>query len=115
VVAVVDWELARVALRVWELIRSLSFSLILETELVDDYLRGYARHVRLTAEECRAGVELWWQTRLHGTWVWEAYFLEGNERVGALLDETDAHLRRFADAGWRSAIAERLIAGIGAS
>jgi Ser/Thr protein kinase RdoA (MazF antagonist) len=114
VVAVVDWEMVRVAPRVWELIRSLSYSLVLETELVDDYLRGFRRHVSLTAEECRAGVELWWQTRLHSTWVWEAYFLEGNERVGELLADTDAHLRRFADEGWRAAIADRLVAGSGA-
>jgi homoserine kinase type II len=113
VVAVVDWEMTRVAPRVWELIRSLSYSLVLETELVDDYLRGFRRHMTLTAAECRAGVELWWQTRLHSTWVWEAYFLEGNERVGELLADTEAHLRRLADEGWRAAIAGRLVAGSG--
>ena len=110
VVGVVDWELTRVAARVWELIRSRSFSGVLETHLPDHYLRGFRGHVQLTEQECRGGIELWWQTRLHGTWVYEVYFLEGNDRVRPLLGETDRHLRRFADETWRTQIADRLVA-----
>ena len=110
VVGAVDWELNRVAARVWELLRSLSFAQFLETPQLEDYLRGYARHVTLDEAELRGGLELWWQTRLHSTWVYEAHFLEGNERVAALFAETDRHLRRFAHPDWREAIAERLVA-----
>jgi len=111
VVAVVDWELTRAAARIWELVRALSFSQVLETDLLAHYLRGFRRHVTLSEEECREGIELWWQTRLHGTWVYATYFLEGNERVAPFLEETDRHLRRFADERWRRAIADRLILG----
>ncbi len=90
VVAVVDWELIRPAARVWELIRSLSFSHVLETDLLEHYVSGFRRHVALTEDECRGGIELWWQTRLHGTWVYEAYFLEQNDRTGPLFEETVA-------------------------
>lgn len=108
VLGVVDWERVGVAAPVWELIRSLSFSLLLETERLEDYLRGYRRHVRLAADECRDGIELWWQLRLNTMWVYEACFLQGNERVAPLFPDTDAHLRRFADPTWRAEIADRL-------
>lgn len=113
VVGVVDWELARVAARVWELIRALSYSQLLEGELVGEYVRSYGRHVAISEAELRAGLELWWQTRLHTTWVYEAYLLEGNRRVGAFLGETDAHLHRLADSSWRQEIADRLVRGAG--
>lgn len=110
VVGIVDWELTRVAARIWELVRALSYSQLLETDGLEAYLRGYRRHVTLSEQECRAGIDLWWQTRLHSAWVYEAYVLQGNDRVAPLLLETDAHLRRFADERWRTAIADRLVA-----
>lgn len=110
VVAVVDWELTRIASRVWELLRSLSYSQLLEQEAAADYLRGFRRHVTLSESELRAGLDLWWQTRLHTSWVYEAYFLDGNERVGAFLETTDEHLRRSADDAWRAQLADRLVA-----
>ncbi len=113
IVGVVDWELARAAARVWELIRALSYSQLLEGELVGEYVRAYSRHVAISEAELRAGLDLWWQTRLHTTWVYEAYLLEGNRRVGAFLGETDAHLHRLADSSWRQEIADRLVRGAG--
>ncbi len=107
---VVDWELTQPASRVWELIRSLHFARLLETDLLERYLVGYRRHVKLTEDECRAGIEFWWQNTLHGTWVYRAYFLEGNERVTAFFPETDRHLRSFADPRQRTQVADRLVA-----
>lgn len=112
IIGVVDWEMTQRAARVWELIRSLRFSRLLETELLESYLVGFRNHVMLTEEECRVGVEFWWQNRLHSTWVHRAYFLEGNERVAELLPSTDQHLRSFADPHQRTHIADRLVAAL---
>ena len=107
--AVVDWELCQVTARVWEVVRALSFSGLLHTPQLGDYLRGYGRHVRLTAEECRLGVELWWQSRVNGVWVWSAYFLEGNERVAGFFPAIVPELERLADPVGRAALATRLM------
>ncbi len=112
VAGVVDWEMTQPAARIWELIRSLHYSKLLETDLLEHYLGGYHKHMTLTEDECRFGVEFWWQNRLHGTWVYRAYFLEGNERVTAFFPETDRHLRSFADPRQREEIANRLVAAI---
>lgn len=109
VAGIVDWELTQVASRVWELLRSLAFSRVLETDLLEHYVRGFSRYVSLAEDECRAGVEFWWQNRLHGSWVYGAYLFDGNERVVELFEETDRHLRRFADERWRAQIADRLV------
>ena len=113
VAAVVDWEMYQVTARVWEVIRALSFSGLLHTSQLDDYLRGYREHVRLSREECRLGVELWWQSRVNGVWVWAAYFLEGNERVAPFFRGIVPELERLADPIAREHLAERLIRGAG--
>lgn len=108
VAAVVDWEMYQVTARAWEVIRALSFSGLLHTPRLLDYLRGYREHVRLSAEECRLGVELWWQSRVNGVWVWTAHFLEGNERVAAFFPGIVPELERLADPVLR----ERLVEGL---
>ncbi|MGH2633928.1 MAG: phosphotransferase enzyme family protein [Tepidiformaceae bacterium] len=106
--AVIDWELYQVTARVWEVIRSLAFSALLHTPELDDYLRGYGRHVSLSTEECRLGVELWWQSRVNGVWVWTAYFLQGNERVAPFFPTIVPELKALSGAGQRSELAERM-------
>ncbi|MBT5774482.1 MAG: hypothetical protein HOH95_08905, partial [Dehalococcoidia bacterium] len=76
------------------------------------YLGGYRKQMALSEDECRAGIEFWWQNRLHGTWAYRAYFLEGNDRVTAFFPEMDRHLRAFADPRWREQIADRLVAAL---
>lgn len=112
VAGVVDWEMTQPASRVWELIRSLHFSMVLETDRLEPYLGGYRRHMALTEEECRTGIEFWWQNRLHGTWAYRAYLLEGNDLVTAFFPEMDRHLRSFADPRRRTQIADRLVAAL---
>ena len=106
--AVVDWEIASLIPPVFELLHAISFSNYLDPPLLGAYLSGYASGRRLTSEECALGVELWWQRRLHGTWVYRQRFIEGNRLVDRFLDEEAALLRRFGDTAYRAQLAEEL-------
>lgn len=109
IAAVVDWEIWHTGARVWELVRSLSFSLLLDSPLLEDYLDGYRRFVTLSEAECRLGLQLWWQSRVVGCWAWQACFLEGNQRVRDFFPEMVRGLERVADPARRSAIEERFV------
>jgi Ser/Thr protein kinase RdoA (MazF antagonist) len=110
--ALVDWEIWHADPKIWELIRSLAFSELLETPLLEPYLEGYGRHVRLSEEECRLGWQLWWQTRVVGLWVWGAYYLEGHSRVRQHFPAVTAELELVADVGRRERCEERFMAGV---
>lgn len=110
-VALVDWKIWHVGPRAWELLRSLAFSGLLESPLLDEYLAGYRGHQRLTREECRLALQLWWQGRVTGLWVWAAYFLEGNTRVRELFPATIADLELASDGRRRHAIDEGSMKG----
>lgn len=109
IVAVTDWEQFAVRPRLREVIRSLFFSELMDRPQMADYMAGYRQHVALEAEECRLGMELWWYGRLHSTWVAEAYFLEGNERVAMFFGEAFRTLRMLSDEGARSRLKERFV------
>lgn len=109
VVAIVDWELFGPNPRIWELIRSLAFSKLLGTAGMTPYIIGYRRFVQLDEDECRLGLQLWWQSRVVGVWAWAAHFLDGNERVRSFLPEVAAELARVADAAWKLKVEAQLI------
>jgi len=109
IAALVDWEIWHTDPRVWEVIRSLAFALILESPRLEDYLAGYREHVRLSEVECRLGLRLWWQSRVVGMWAWGAYFLEGNTRVSRFFPALVKELDLVGDEGWRSGIEERFV------
>ena len=71
-VALVDWELACRQPRAVALLRALSFMQLFDEPLLAAYLGGYSRHVTLLPEECAEAVEMWWQTRIHSTWIYTA-------------------------------------------
>jgi homoserine kinase type II len=110
--ALVDWEIWHADPRAWELIRSLAFSRLLESPRMEDYLRGYGLHVRMTERECHLAWKLWWQYRVVGSWVWAAYFLQGNERVREFFPETIRGLDLVADRDRRRAIEDRFLAAM---
>jgi homoserine kinase type II len=107
--AVVDWEIWHTDPRAWELVRSLAFSQLLESPLLEEYLAGYRQHVRLSEYECRLALKLWWQSRVVGLWVWAAYFIERNERVRKVFPSVIADLELVSDPARRAAIEERLL------
>jgi len=109
VAAVVDWEMAKQGRPIYELLRCLSFSeLINDASLVDSFMAGYHRYVMLTAHECAAGVELWWKTRLQSTWVYRTRFLEGDRRVERFLSGGSPVLDQLSESAQRTALARRL-------
>lgn len=109
IVAVVDWEMWRTDLRVWELVRSLAFSNLLDSPLMEQYLAGYREYILLSEEECRLGLRLWWQSRLVGLWVWAACFLQGNERVRSLFPAAIEDVDRATDEPWKAALEDRFV------
>ena len=109
IAAVVDWEMWKADLRVWELARSLAFSNLFDSPLMEEYIAGYREHIRLSEEECRLGLRLWWQSRLVGLWVWAAHFLQGNERVRSLFPAAIEDVSRATDEPWKAALEDRFV------
>jgi homoserine kinase type II len=109
VAAVVDWEIWHTSARAWEVVRSLAFSELMESPLLAAYGAGYREHVQLSEEECRLALELWWQSRVVGCWVWAAHFLQGNARVAAFFPGTIAELDLVADEDRKGRVAERMV------
>lgn len=111
VAAVLDWELCQSNARVWELLRSLAFSGLLDGHPdAVDYVRRYRRHVPIERDEVERGLTLWWQSRIVGVWVWWAAFIGRNERVHTLIPDVVADLRHIAESG-RCERVNRLIVG----
>jgi homoserine kinase type II len=107
--AVLDWEIWRTDPRAWELVRSLSFSKVMDSPRLEDYLRGYHEHIRLGEDEARLALRLWFQSRIAGTWAWSACFVEGNDRVRDFFPDMVAELDRITTPGWTEGIADRLV------
>ncbi len=102
--AVLDWELCQPSARVWELVRSVAFSGLIERPELSPYLRAYRRHVDMQLPELASGMTLWWQSRIVGIWVWWAAFVEENTRVREeLVPATIETINLLATPGWREA------------
>jgi Ser/Thr protein kinase RdoA (MazF antagonist) len=88
--AVIDWELAGVGPRAWEIVRTLDVALDAPGDLTAGaprlraFLHAYTQHVPLTEAECRAMPELYWAARVHSLWVYEEHYRKGGARTDAL-------------------------------
>ena len=109
VTGVVDWEIWHTDPRAWEVMRSLSFSRLLDSPRLDNYLAGYREHVALGEDEVRLALRLWFQSRLVGVWVWWAYVMEGNARVAEFFPATLAELELVSDPSWAAEIESRVL------
>ena len=107
--AIVDWEIWHTDPRAWELVRSLAFSTLLGSPMLEDYLAGYREHIRLSEDEVALALRLWFQSRLVGVWAWWAYLMEGNERVEAFFPEMITELDRVTDRSWTEPLAVRFV------
>lgn len=108
VAAVVDWEMVGLLPPVFEVLRAVSFSLLMEPSLLAAYLEGYRREASLPADDCEPGVEMWWQSLLHDTWRYRTRFIEGDLRAERFFAESLALLTRFSDPAYRASIAATL-------
>ena len=109
VLAVVDWEGRTVVPRVFGLIRAVDFCGILGSASQVGYIDAYGKHVRLSPEECRLGVEMWWQSVLHDAWALRVRFIEGDHRVERFFGEDGERLAVLADPEFRARLAETLV------
>jgi homoserine kinase type II len=109
VTALVDWEIWHTDPRAWELVRSLAFSKVLDSPLLEDYVAGYRDHIHLSEDEVRLTLKLWFQSRLVGLWAWWAYVVEGNDRVKDFFPEAIRDVERVSDHRWTEGIARRLV------
>lgn len=111
VTGIIDWELAKVGPRAWEIVRTLDYALPLAQDLegggalLRAFIHAYAQAAPLTEEECVAMPELYWAVRVHSLWPYEEHYRKGSARTDrvALQDlETlgwwAAHRHELADA-----------------
>jgi Ser/Thr protein kinase RdoA (MazF antagonist) len=101
VLAVIDWERVGLVPALPEVLRSVTFSLLLEPDLLTPYLQGYALHDVFPAEDCALGVEMWWQAMLHDTWIYTERFVRGVRTVDHFFADDAVRHRQFADPAYR--------------
>jgi homoserine kinase type II len=95
---VVDWELAAVGPRAFELIRALDVALRLPADLdaggarVQALLHAYIGEVDLTYEECMAMPEMYLAHRVHSLWVYEEHYRLGSARTDQIAMQDIADL-----------------------
>jgi Ser/Thr protein kinase RdoA (MazF antagonist) len=106
--AVIDWEMPAVIPPAFELLRCVTFAHLLDHPLLESYLHAYRREYSLRAEECEPAVEMWWQSTIHSTWAFRAYYIEGNRRAAQFFAEGRANLARFRDSVYRASLAAEL-------
>lgn len=91
--SVIDWELASVGPRAWEVVRALDVALALRQDVeagaprVRAFLHGYASAVPLTPDECAAMPELYRAARVHSLWVYEEHYRKGSARTDRVAME----------------------------
>lgn len=107
--AVVDWERFCLCAPAFEVLRALTFALLLDEPLLSAFLAGYRSEQRLDAATVEACVEWWWQSQLHNTWAFRERFIKGNRAVEQFFAEGAVALRRFASASYRAGLAAKLL------
>ena len=108
-VAVVDWERFCVQPPAFEVVRAVSFMLLLSEPLLSAYFQGYATEVRLEEATAVTAVEAWWQSSLHNTWAFRDYFLAGNAGARQFLPQEESRSRLFNDPAFRERLAATII------
>lgn len=109
VVAIVDWERFCVQPPAFEVLRAVSFMLLLEEPLLAAYLQGFRGETSLAKDTVAPAVEAWWQSQMHNTWAFRDSFLSGNAAARQFLPEEEARSAQFCDPTFRAWLAEMLI------
>lgn len=99
--AVVDWERFCLQPPAFEVLRAVSFMLMLEEAPLTAYLSGFRTHAQLDPASVGPCVDAWWQSSLHNTWVFRDYFVGGNEGARQFLPEEEWRSLRFNDEAFR--------------
>ena len=87
--AVIDWEGVARFPRCWELLRAMHYTLDLEPTLTRVWLAAYQQFNPISEVELEAGIVFYTLERAHALWPFQAYYLQGNQRAGKLIDSAD--------------------------
>lgn len=85
VVAIIDWDQAYLAPRAWEVIRTLDLAFGFAGKSSRAFLEGYRSVLPLHTEELDTAAVWYSHLRAHDLWIYEAVYLDGNERVRRLI------------------------------
>lgn len=99
--AVVDWERFCLQPPAFEVLRAVSFILILEEAPLQAYLEGFRRYATLDSRTVGPAVEAWWQSSMHNTWAFRDTFRDGNTTSRQFLPEEERRSVQFNDAQFR--------------
>lgn len=109
---VIDWELAKVGPRAWEIVRTLDYTLPLAQDigrggpLLRAFIHAYAQATPLTEDECAAMPELYWAVRVHSLWPYEEHYRKGSARTDKVA------LQDLESLGWWAAHRQDLAAAL---
>lgn len=83
--AIIDWDQTHIAPRAWEVMRTFDLALGFRPALCHRFLQAYRRDWSLPLEDLDVAAAAYDVRTRHGLWVYEAYYLEGNQRVAPFL------------------------------
>ncbi|MDP9371979.1 MAG: phosphotransferase [Chloroflexota bacterium] len=83
--AVIDWERVCVIPRAWEVVRTLDLAFAFAPDPCRGFLAAYRTGLPLPLPDLDLAAEHYGLMRKHGLWLYEALYLEGNERVRPLI------------------------------
>lgn len=100
---VFDFEKTTHAPRVFELLRSMVYSLLSESvtsrdlKLAKIYLQAYKDVYPISKKELETGLQLFWLRLFHSFWVESEHYLKGNNRVDLFLYSDYARIKYFSE------------------
>jgi len=83
--AVIDWDQAYSAPRAWEVVRTLDLVFSFEPTASRVFLDGYRRQLPLSADKLDTAATAYGLMRAHDLWMYEAYYVDGNHRLGQFV------------------------------
>jgi Ser/Thr protein kinase RdoA (MazF antagonist) len=87
--AVIDWDQAYPAPRPWEVIRALHYVFGFDPAPCHLFLEAYRQVMPLYSEELDIAAEVYSWIRTHDMWLYQEYYLQGNQRVYQFFSEKD--------------------------
>ncbi len=107
--AVVDWERFCLQPPAFEVLRAVSFMLILDEEPLTAYLQGFREHAALDRATIPAAIDAWWQSSMHNTWAFRDTFRDGNTTSRQFLPEEERRSLQFNDGDFRGRLSEAIL------
>lgn len=107
--AVVDWERFCLQPPAFEVLRAVSFMLILEEEPLRAYLEGFREYAVLEERTIAPAVDAWWQSSMHNTWAFRDTFRDGSTTSRQFLPEEERRSLQFNDPDFRDWLSATIV------